>query len=284
MPSRKKQKCIHCGRITTRVHPILDLSICLDCQLANREDYQYITKSRAKGEYRLNEYDLNALKYYDFKSRDAGHAMKLYLLPQIKDLAKKKWGTPETYIVSLINFSDDYIQWILEDLKRLIELPPDKFQYFVANRLEKMGLRPHLVGNCYRKDGGIDIIAIPDPSIQVFPFLLGVQCKHHRSITKKTPVGDVRDLNGVIESSNLPFHMGMIVTNTGFTPDALWFAKHNRKLLRLRDLSDLRRWLRDDYTNEYEWREIPDEIELAPGITIPIAKPYIGSQDEENFK
>jgi hypothetical protein len=46
-------------------------------------------------------------------------------------------------------------------------------------------------------------------------------------------------------------------------------------LLRLRDLRDLRRWLQNDFVNEEAWREIPNEVELAPGIRIQIPKPKI---------
>lgn len=88
-------------------------------------------------------------------------------------------------------------------------------------------------------------------------------------------VGDVRDFYGVITSRNLPFHLGMIVTNTTFTPDAIWFAENNKTLLRLRDNKDLCRWLKNDFVNEYEWREIPSEIELAPGVRITIPKPKL---------
>jgi len=120
------------------------------------------------------------------------------------------------------------------------------------------------------KDGGVDIVAYPEGS--AVPFLIGVQAAHHRT-NRKTPVGKVRDFHGVLASSNSPFHIGMIVTNTSFTPDAEWFAQNNQKLLRLRDLQDLKRWLREDFVNEHEWREIPDQIELAPGIRIRVARP-----------
>lgn len=66
--------------------------------------------------------------------------------------------------------------------------------------------------------------------------------------------------------------MGVIVTNTSFTADAKWFAGNNQTLLRLRDLEDMRRWLRNDFDNQFEWREIPDEVELAPGVKIAIPK------------
>lgn len=133
-----------------------------------------------------------------------------------------------------------------------------------------MGLGVQLVGDVYRKDGGVDIIAYPDTGC-VFPFLLAVQVKHHRT-NRKTAVNDIRDLHGVITARTSSFNMGVIVTNTSFTADAEWFADNNQTLLRLRDLKDLRRWLRNDFINEYEWREIPNQIELAPGVKVTIPK------------
>jgi hypothetical protein len=163
------------------------------------------------------------------------------------------------------------LAWFLDDLERLKLLGPEKFQNLIANRLERMGLGVQLVGNVFRKDGGIDIIGYPR-SPWAFPFLLAVQTKHHQT-ARKTGAPDVRDFNGVLTSRNSPFHMGMIVTNTSFTADATWFAENNQTLMRLRDLQDLRRWLRNDFINESEWREIPNEVEVAPGIRIAIPKP-----------
>jgi restriction endonuclease Mrr len=200
--------------------------------------------------------------------------MQLFLLTQVQELAKAKWRSPEPYIVSLVEFSAEQLAWFLEDLDRLKQLPPDKFQYLIADRLEKMGLGVQLVGDVFRRDGGVDIIAYPNGGICTFPFLLAVQAKHHRT-TRKTGAPDVRDFYGAITSRGAPFHIGMMITNTAFTADATWFAANNQTLLRLRDLRDLRRWLNNDFANEHEWREIPDEIELAPGVRIAIPKTSI---------
>jgi len=69
--------------------------------------------------------------------------------------------------------------------------------------------------------------------------------------------------------------LGMLVTNTGFTKDALWKAAQepSKHFLRLRDFADLTRWLHGVFDAPQEWREIPDEIELAPGIFARIPKP-----------
>lgn len=148
-------------------------------------------------------------------------------------------------------------------------MSPEDFQYFVAERLDKMNFNIQLIGEINSKDGGIDIIATPKECS--FPFLLGVQVKHHKN-ELKTGQKDVRDLLGTINSSNSLFNLGMIVTNTAFSPEAKWFANQNKRLLRLRDLNDLKRWLKEDFNNEFDWREIPDEIELTNGLRIQVPK------------
>jgi hypothetical protein len=137
-----------------------------------------------------------------------------------------------------------------------------------------MGLDIQFVGDVYRKDGGIDLVAYPKSHRCPFPFLLAVQVKHHHTGTN-TGARDVRDFHGAISSRGVPFNAGLLVTNTTFTADAEWFAQHNAALLRLRDVKDLRRWLHDDFVNDSEWREIPESVEVAPGMRIVIPRPRL---------
>ncbi|PZO37321.1 MAG: hypothetical protein DCF19_19280 [Pseudanabaena frigida] len=275
MATKTKFPCYECGKGTIRKHPILDMYLCANCQRQNQNKYQYITKTRAIGEYRLKPNELESLGVHEVDNPYYKKAapMQLYLLNQVEELSKKKWGSAEPYTVELIEFSSSLLAWFLEDTERLKQLPPDKFQYLVADRLENMGLSVQLVGDVYRKDGGVDIIAYPNGGC-AFPFLLAIQAKHHRS-NRKTGSPDVRDFHGVLTSRVSPFHMGMIVTNTSFTADAQWFANNNQNLLRLRDMKDLSRWMKNDFVNESEWREIPEKVELAHGITIQIPKQQI---------
>lgn len=48
--------------------------------------------------------------------------------------------------------------------------------------------------------------------------------------------------------------------------------KH-QDFLRLRDFESLKRWLRDGFSAEEDWREIPSRIEVAPGVWIDVPKP-----------
>lgn len=78
----------------------------------------------------------------------------------------------------------------------------------------------------------------------------------------------VREFAGAI--GHHPFSVGILVTNTSFTPDAKWFAQQHRESIRLRGFQDIRRWLLDTFDSEEEWREIPDRIELCPGTVVEI--------------
>ncbi len=138
--------------------------MCSKCQRQHQDKYRYITKTRALGEYRLKLNDLEHLGVHEVDNPYYKKAapMQLYLLSQVEELSNKKWGSPKPYTVELVEFSNNLIAWFLEDTERLKQLPPDKFQYLIADRLKNMGLSVQLVGDVYRKDGGVDIIAYPN--------------------------------------------------------------------------------------------------------------------------
>jgi predicted Mrr-cat superfamily restriction endonuclease len=137
-----------------------------------------------------------------------------------------------------------------------------------------MGFNVTLTGATNFKDGGIDIIAAPR-TMNVGSTVLAVQVKHHcdEQKTGRDAVDRLAAWKGT------PFGAGLLVTNTGFTKDAVWAAmqEQNRPFLRLRDFNDLKRWLEDQYGDPEDWREIPDRIELAPGVFIQIPKPRLYS-------
>jgi RNA polymerase sigma factor (sigma-70 family) len=170
----------------------------------------------------------------------------------------------------LVTFNQQLYHWLLEDTTRLYSLSDEAFENLVADRLDAMGLGVQRVGSVHQKDGGVDLIAWPRAGCS-FPFLVAAQVKHHRK-NLKTGQPAIRDFHGVMTSQGSHFHLGMVVTNTSFSADAKWFAQNNSRLIRLRGLADLCRWMRNDFLNEFEWREIPDRIELAPGVSIQIPK------------
>ena len=147
----------------------------------------------------------------------------------------------------------------------LYEITPSAFEDLICNRLLRMGFGIQRVGSStYQKDGGINIICWPKECL--FPFLLAVQVKHHKTKSFKTGPTPVRELISVLGS--LPFNAGMLVTNTTFTPDARWLADKMPHLIKLRDIADLRRWISDNFLHECGWRELPATIEVCPGVEV----------------
>lgn len=264
--------CAECNRPTRSRFPILDLALCRACQRAHPDRYGFVTKTRALREHRLRETDLATLESFAMPNphyKTGPHDMQLFLRRHVEAVAARKWGSAEPYRVALVPFPANELRRLLEDDSRLSVYSPGRFEELIADRLERWGMEARIVGAENRRDGGIDIVAWPRRS--VVPYLVGVQAKHHR-FGANTGAPDVRNFLGALTSRANHIHVGMIVTNTGFTADAQWFANQNSQLLRLRDLGHLRRWLQDDFDNEFEWREIPGAIELAPGIVVTIPR------------
>lgn len=174
--------------------------------------------------------------------------------------------------VHLVNITAQLLDTLHLDPDEIFRITPAVFEELICDRLQEMDFHVQRVGSStYQKDGGIDIIAykIDTP----FPFFMAVQAKHHKAPTIKTGPDAVRDLYGVIQTHKL--NAGAIVTNTTFTPDAQFFARHHHRLLRLKDVTDLRRWLQNQYIlDEYDLQEIPYEIEVCPGVVITIPHPH----------
>jgi hypothetical protein len=182
-------------------------------------------------------------------------------------MGERHEGTSQEKRVQLVDATRYIIKLLRQDYSNVYQLDPETFEILICNRLSKSGLTVERVGTTYVRDGGVDLIAWPSKHTGI-PYLLAGQIKHHKLAGKKTDIRAVRDFQGVIAS--LPFHMGLIVTNTTFTSDAKWFAENMSHILRLRDIEDLKRWIWDNFTDPAEWREMPSSIELAPGLTVPI--------------
>lgn len=171
--------------------------------------------------------------------------------------------------VQVVEITPTIQRLLQQDPRRLAQLSPEQFEQFIAERLDRMGYDVTLAGATTLKDGGIDLIAVPKVRT-VGSFLLAGQVKHHET-GRKTGRPAVDRLLAWKDS---PFRLGLLVTNTEFTKDALWVAglEQHRAFLRLRDFDDLKRWIQDDFTSERDWREIPEAINLAPGIVVRVPR------------
>lgn len=169
--------------------------------------------------------------------------------------------------VELVEIGKLLLPKLCEDPSQVHQLTPDQFEELICERLFAMGLEPKRTGNINSKDGGVDIVFWPRQPT-AFPFLGAAQVKHHRGQSTREGSATVREFAGAISAH--PFNAGLLITNSSFTPDAQWFARERTKLIRLRDMNDIRRWLFNNFTADSEWREIPRSIELCPGTVISI--------------
>jgi hypothetical protein len=169
--------------------------------------------------------------------------------------------------IALIGIGPALSEQLISNTALIHSLSPEQFEEFVCDRLVAMGQEPKRVGATNRKDGGIDIVFWPRVK-GAFPFLGVAQVKHHRNPRDKERSSTVREFAGAI--AGRPINAGLIVTNTSFSPDAEWYARERASLIRLRGFADIQRWLADNFTDEAEWREIPQTLELCPGVVVRI--------------
>ena len=175
-------------------------------------------------------------------------------------------------VIRTANFTPQALMMLREDPNRLRGLTPAQFEEFVADRLDKAGYEVTLTGAVNTPDGGIDIIAtLRQPG--VCPYMMAVQVKHHEEMRR---TGDL-DVRAMFSLQELGFSFGMIVTNTEFTKNARWREERSRAkpFLRLRGIHDIVRWLHDDFAGEQEWQELPDKIEIAPGVWVAVPRPRL---------
>ncbi len=202
--------------------------------------------------------------------------------PSVRDEVGRLWIKPASLVqahanqrsiqlalptVEIIRVGQQLAARLAEDPSLLHGLSPGQFEEFFCDRLFAMGFEPRQVGSTFGKDGGVDVVFWPRDR-GAFPFLGAAQLKHHRNPAKKEGPGAVRDFAGALAGQ--PFNAALLVTNTTFSPDAEWFAREHAKLVRLRGFEDIRRWLQGNFSDQAEWREIPNELVLCPGVVVKL--------------
>lgn len=179
---------------------------------------------------------------------------------------------PDKPIIRLVDLSPRILQLLRRDPAELRNLSPSQFEQFVGERLQAMGYDVVLTGATHRKDGGIDLIGVSKAGS--VPHIIAAQVKHHRESTTKTSRESVDRL---LAWKNRVFSLGLLVTNTEFTRDAIWLASQheNKAFLRLRNFFHLKRWLEDCFNEMAEYDELPEHIDLAPDIRVHVPRPRL---------
>jgi|APGre2960657404_1045060.scaffolds.fasta_scaffold00054_15 hypothetical protein len=90
--------CINCHRQTTVIHKFKNIRICNKCQKICPE-YTLITKSSAKRELFLTDFDFKGVKYFEKpNSWNTRRKIKVYLLSELKDRLKYRFDSERDMI------------------------------------------------------------------------------------------------------------------------------------------------------------------------------------------
>jgi restriction system protein len=130
-------------------------------------------------------------------------------------------------------------------------LPPYDFQEVVAALLRGMGYATPFEATG-GPDGGTDILAYPDPIGANTPHIR-VQVKHRPS--QKATREEIAALRGIIRQDR---EIGLFVSTSGFTSEAVREARHGAVHI---ELMDLNRFL-DQWTAHYEKMVEEDKAKL----------------------
>ncbi|MDZ7950286.1 restriction endonuclease [Nostoc sp. DedQUE09] len=144
---------------------------------------------------------------------------------------------PETRI-AILNINEELVRDLAKYPEMLYELDPRKFEELVAHILQNKGFDITLTPKT--RDGGRDIQAVHKSSLGNMLYL--IECKRYQS-SNKVRVELVRSLYGVKQRERAT--MGILVTTSSFTKDALDFASPLKYELSLRDYETLKKWLKD---------------------------------------
>ncbi|MGQ4288592.1 restriction endonuclease [Bacillus thuringiensis] len=150
-------------------------------------------------------------------------------------------GLPVTTPSLRVDFSDinsQLIQYLARNPELMRELDPRKFEELVAELFHKKGYEVSLTPQT--RDGGKDIYALKKDSISTTLFL--IETKRY-SKTNKVGVDLVRGLYGVKHAERA--NVGMLVTTSSFTKDAIDFATPLKYEMSLKDFSNLKEWLKE---------------------------------------
>lgn len=170
--------------------------------------------------------------------------------------------------VEWIDVTQQLIERLKIDWQEIFSISAEEFERLIADRLSASGCEVRRVGESNQRDGGIDIVFVTKGA---HPVVGAAQVKHRRSPKGKTRPGEIREFANVINRN--PFQLGIVVTNTTFTPSAKWVASNQSNLMRLRDGEDLKHWIRDKFVDEERWQPKPQRIEIAPGLFLDIPRP-----------
>lgn len=151
--------------------------------------------------------------------------------------------------------------------KRPKNLTPNTIESEVAKAILECGWETILAGATNQADGGVDIIAYRDFGKRK-KALLAIQTKATKVVAEH-----VSRLRGALARDDLPFNMGIIVTNRAITRAAEWEAQRPGAIVRTYKIEELRQlaeWLIEWNPPKNDLMSSPTRIELTEHLSIDL--------------
>lgn len=168
--------------------------------------------------------------------------------------------------IDIADISKIIIPKLRLDFELIFKIGPEALEMLIMEMVEAMGFQVIRISNINRPDGGVDFAFWKRDPI---PTLCAAQVKFHYNKTIREGPKPIRELVGVLNEN---FNLGLFVTNTTFTREAIREAKLKPARLRLRDVEDLKRWTQNDFKLDDPLRDFPAKIELASNLWLPLKK------------
>lgn len=178
---------------------------------------------------------------------------------------------PVEHQIAIFWPNKELLEWVRHDPRRLMQVGPQGLEDLVLELLESFGFSAASIGKANRPDGGVDIIARRCDPVD---YLMAVQIESHETRKKLTKPAKARELAGVVNAG--PFNFGLLVTNTGFTSNALQFLDELSKYLRRVAYPELCQWLVGNLVMEpTSESRLPSAIKIPSGPTVKIPQSSI---------
>jgi hypothetical protein len=142
---------------------------------------------------------------------------------------------------AIVTVTSEFLQYLEKNPSLIYEIDPWKFEELMSEIFSGIGYSIETTKRT--RDGGIDIIATK--SLDTIPLRFLIQVKRYKN--RKVDVSLVRELYGL--KHHIDASKAIIATTSSFTQPAQQFQSAHKWELDLKDLDDIRHWIRQYYMN-----------------------------------
>lgn len=175
---------------------------------------------------------------YPHTKKDRGSGYTTYLpIADVFPLLYKAPANERVLSPIITDIDSELIEHLTKHPELLRKVDPRRFEEIIAELFKRRGFEVVLTPPT--KDGGVDIYAALRDDVGALLFV--IECKRYVP-PRKVGIDKVQRLHGVVQAKRAT--KGIIATTSGFTRDAIAYAKPLEYQLTLSDFEAVKSWLR----------------------------------------